>query len=411
MKYLNFGSCNIDNVYSLDHIVRPGETIRSEKLTLFPGGKGLNQSIALARAGVEVYHAGCVGIDGDMLLDILRENGVDTTYLRRVNEKNGHAMIQVSKEGDNSIVIYAGSNAMISCEHIDDALAHFEKGDVLLLQNEINNLEYLIDSAYKKEMFIILNPSPINDTIFKLDLSKLSCLILNEGEMRDISGKTDIYEGIEYFERNFPKLRIMLTLGKDGCIYAFEKERVFHPIFEVNTVDTTAAGDTFTGYFAAELSSGSDIPTRLRLASCAAAISVSRHGAAPSIPTRPEVLETLKNMNPKQTDKSIDRIKAMICKYVQDNLTSASLGELSELLGYSEVYTGVLTKRIFAMTFTKLVQDRRLSFAADLLRTSELPISDIIKLSGYENESYFRGKFMEKYKQRPLEYRKKKEKS
>ena len=134
MKILNFGSCNIDYVYSLDHIVRVGETETTNKLEIFPGGKGLNQSIAASKAGVKVYHAGCVGYDGNLLTDILSENGIDISYLRKTPEKIGHAVIQVSNKGENSIFLYPGSNEMVSEDYIDDVLENFDSGDIILLQ-------------------------------------------------------------------------------------------------------------------------------------------------------------------------------------------------------------------------------------------------------------------------------------
>lgn len=404
MKFLNFGSCNLDYVYSMDHIVRVGETQSSEKLSIFPGGKGLNQSIALARAGIPVYHAGCVGEDGELLLDTLSESGVDLSYIRRVEEKNGHAIIQVSREGENSIFLYAGSNAMISEEYVDSVLADFGKGDYLLLQNEINNLNYIIDKAYEREMFIVLNPSPINEIIHGIDFSKLSCIILNEGEMADITDCTDIDESLEILTKKYPKLHIMLTLGKNGCIYRYESEKCFHPIFETVAVDTTAAGDTFTGYFVCELARGSDIRKILRVASCASAITVSRHGAAPSIPTREEVdeaLETMKTQNAAQADSTLGKI----LKYIGENMADASLERLSEILGYSTVYTGTLTKKLSGMTFKKILQEQRLVRAAGLLRSTEMSVGEVIRTVGYENESYFREIFTEKYGCKPLEYK------
>ena len=132
MKILNFGSCNIDYVYSLDHIVEAGETETSYKRETFPGGKGLNQSIAVAKAGAKIYHAGCTGCDGDILSDILSENGVDISYLKKVSENNGHAVIQVSAKGENSIFIYPGSNEAVSKDYIDAVLENFGQGDIIL---------------------------------------------------------------------------------------------------------------------------------------------------------------------------------------------------------------------------------------------------------------------------------------
>ena len=165
MKILNFGSCNIDFVYKLDHIVTIGETETSNSMQVFPGGKGLNQSVALAKAGMEVYHAGCIGTDGEMLTDVLESNGVDISNIKKVDEKTGHPIIQVSSKGDNSIFLYSGSNAKITEEFVDEVLDKFQKGDMLLLQNEINKIDYIIEKAYKKGMCIIFNPSPYNDEI------------------------------------------------------------------------------------------------------------------------------------------------------------------------------------------------------------------------------------------------------
>lgn len=150
MKILNFGSCNIDFVYNLDHIVAIGETETSNSMQVFPGGKGLNQSVALAKAGMEVYHAGCIGTDGEMLTAVLESNGVDISNIKKVDEKTGHAIIQVSNKGDNSIFLYSGSNAKITEEFVDEVLDKFQKGDMLLLQNEINKIDYIIEKAYKK---------------------------------------------------------------------------------------------------------------------------------------------------------------------------------------------------------------------------------------------------------------------
>ena len=116
MKILNFGSCNIDYVYSLDHIVKVGETETTYKMNIFPGGKGLNQSIAAAKAGITIYHAGCVGEDGDMLTSLMAESGVDTAFVKKTSGKNGHAIIQVSAKGENSIFLFPGSNEKVSIE-------------------------------------------------------------------------------------------------------------------------------------------------------------------------------------------------------------------------------------------------------------------------------------------------------
>lgn len=293
MRILNFGSCNLDYVYSLHHIVAPGETEASADMQIFPGGKGLNQSIAAARAGVEVYHAGCVGEDGQLLLDTLTESGVDVGYLKRVRIKNGHAIIQVTGDGENSIVLYAGSNAMITEDLIDKVLADFSPGDILLLQNEINLVPLIAEKAHKKGLYTILNPSPFNEKIGDVNLNHISCLILNEVEAKGFSGEVETEKILHFFREKYPKLKIMLTLGKNGCVYCDGEQTIPHPAFSVKAVDTTAAGDTFTGYFAAGLANGMAMEKILKTASAAAAISVTKNGAAPSVPYMAEVLEFL----------------------------------------------------------------------------------------------------------------------
>jgi len=196
MKILNFGSCNIDYVYSLDHIVAPGETETTTTMNIFPGGKGLNQSIAAARAGSEVFHAGCIGADGDFLADMMSESGVNTKYLKKVDGKNGHAIIQVTSSGENSIFLYPGSNEMVTKEYIDTVISNFEAGDILLLQNEISNVSCIVEKAFDKNMCIMLNPSPFNEKISEIDFSKLSYLLLNEIEAKCISGSSSVDEAI-----------------------------------------------------------------------------------------------------------------------------------------------------------------------------------------------------------------------
>lgn len=297
MKILNFGSCNVDHVYTMDHIVAPGETQTTYSLEIFPGGKGLNQSIAAARAGADVYHAGCIGEDGGLLLDILSENGVDTAHLRKVEGKNGHAVIQVGRDGENSIFLYPGSNEKITDEHIDSVLSDFGRGDLLILQNEINSLETIISKASEKEMTVLLNPAPFNETIPNLNFEVISYIVLNETEAKGLSGSDDPSVCLEYFAEKHPHLKVILTLGEKGCIYMENRNRTYQSAYKVTAVDTTAAGDTFTGYFAAGLADGKPIPEILKTASAASAITVSRMGAAPSVPTMVEVEDFLKERN------------------------------------------------------------------------------------------------------------------
>ena len=291
MRILNFGSLNIDYVYSVDHMVREGETLASGGMTVNPGGKGLNQSIALSRAGAKVCHAGLIGEDGGFLKKLLRQNGVDVSRVRDCPGKNGHAIIQVDRQsGRNCILLYGGSNQSMTKAFAAEALEGFGAEDMLLLQNEINELDAIIDLAYAKGMRIVLNPSPYNDRIERCDLSKVSCFLINEVEGAQISGgREDPEEILDAIRAKYPVAEVVLTLGDRGAVYMREGERVKQRAYRVPAVDTTAAGDTFTGYFLTAMAEGRRADEAMDLASRASAISVMRRGAAPSIPTRTEV--------------------------------------------------------------------------------------------------------------------------
>ena len=294
MKVLNFGSLNLDYVYDVDHFVREGETISSADMNVFCGGKGLNQSVALAKAGVKVYHAGAVGsADGAMLLEALSEVGVDISYIKRYDVPSGHAIIQKNRAGNNCILLYGGANQNIDIDFIKEVLKDFDKGDILLLQNEVSNLSLIIDEGYKRGMRIVLNPSPLNEKIFECDLEKVEYLILNEIEAADILGASDTGEDelIEKLTKRFPGMKIVLTLGEKGSVYVDKTQKIRQEIYKTDVVDTTAAGDTFTGYFIAGIVAGTDVAASLKQAARAASITVSRKGASPSIPFYREVCE------------------------------------------------------------------------------------------------------------------------
>lgn len=295
MRILNFGSCNIDYVYSLDHIVRPGETERTNLMEVFPGGKGLNQSIAAARAGADVCHAGFIGPEGECLRTLLQESGVDVTYMQMTKEKNGHAIIQVSAEGENSIFLYPGSNEVLTESYIDSVLTDFTPKDMVVLQNETNLTDYIVDKAYEKGLLVALNPSPCNVRIKRIDLHKISYLILNEVEAADLTGCQSVEDSLSVFRSKYPHLTVVLTCGKQGSTLQNDTERLHQCAYPVDTVDTTAAGDTFLGYFLSGVAGGSSYSHALRSAAAAAALAVTQKGAAPSIPTADRVEAFLKD--------------------------------------------------------------------------------------------------------------------
>ena len=405
-RILNFGSCNIDYVYELDHIVAPGETEASSDLRVFSGGKGLNQSIAVARAGGAVFHAGQVGEDGAMLLDVMTESGVDVTNVKTVNTRTGHAIIQVTRDGENSIFLHSGANRSLTEPFIDGVLSKFGSDDILILQNEINLVEKIVRKAYGRGMRIMLTPSPINEDMLKLDLSMISYLLLNETEARALSGSENAENGVAQLCGRYPDLKIVLTMGKNGCVYRSATERYYHPIFKVDAVDTTAAGDTFAGYFIAATADGVPPELAIKRASAAAAIAVSRKGAAPSIPKLNEVLQAMRTMTLNKNTLDDKRQTEIILGYVTKNIRTARLSELSSILGYSKPYTSAVVKRLTGKAFSALLEDKRCEYAAELLADTPLPIEEIIYRVGYANESFFRDLFRKRYEKSPLEYRK-----
>lgn len=289
MKILNIGSLNLDYVYRVDHIIVPGETQTTFDMQTFCGGKGLNQSIALAKAGAKVYHGGVIGEDGEAFLNLCKENGIDTSCIKSIPGKSGHTIIQVDKNAQNCILLYGGANRSLTREYVDEVLSHFDKEDILLLQNEVNQLDYIIDRAYEKGMTIVLNPSPFDDHLSTCDLSKISLFLMNEIEGEQITKESEPDIILQVMAKTYPNAKVVLTLGKDGAIFFDGNEKYRQEIFEVKAVDTTAAGDTFTGYFLAGMLEGLEIAEILRRSAKASAIAVTRDGAVASIPTLEEV--------------------------------------------------------------------------------------------------------------------------
>lgn len=293
MKYLVFGSLNIDRTYSVPHFVAAGETMSAGKMELFCGGKGFNQAVALARAGKEVWFAGAVGTDGQMLLDALAADGIHAQYVKRTEGASGHAVIQVDPNGQNCIIILAGANGEITEADVDTVLADFGAGDLIVLQNEITNVAYILRQASEKGMIVALNPSPCDEKIGTYDMSYVNYLLVNEVEGSLIAGCEDPGTILDKLHGDYPHMNVVLTLGSRGAVYC-GADGVRHScgIYRTGAVDTTAAGDTFTGYFLAEITGSGNAEAALQQASIASGISVSRKGASPSIPSCQEVRGT-----------------------------------------------------------------------------------------------------------------------
>ncbi len=292
MRFLNYGSVNIDLIFTVDHIVKGGETLQSTSLTRSAGGKGANQSAALAKAGATVFHAGKVGRDGDFLLQLLTSYGVDVSHIRTYDGATGQALIQLDANKQNAIILYSGGNGAITTDEIDQTLEHFGFGDVLVLQNEIVHIDYLIKNAKRRGMKVCMNVAPFDPSALSLPLELIDILVVNEIEgagLADMRQTSDYKAILERLVTRYPASEILLTIGKQGCWYAFKDLRVHHDIYDTPVVDTTAAGDTFIGYYLASIARGCSIRQALQYASKAAGLAVSRPGAMASIPLAEEV--------------------------------------------------------------------------------------------------------------------------
>ena len=289
MKIVNFGSLNVDHVYAVEHFVGPGETIASSRYSRFCGGKGLNQSIALGRAGAVVVHAGMIGADGEFLRDVLNATGVDTSLVRHSDSATGHAVIQVTPQGENAIIVEGGANHQIDQSLIDETMTLLSSGDWLLVQNELNGVEKIMAAATGRGINVALNPAPMTSTVKDYPLEGLNTLIVNEVEGAQLTGGERPEEIVNHLLSRHPGIRVVLTLGEKGAIFADSDSWIEQKSFPVTPVDTTAAGDTFIGYFLPAIAQGQTPQAALRLGCLAASLCVTKNGAADSIPTRMEV--------------------------------------------------------------------------------------------------------------------------
>jgi len=292
-KLINLGSLCIDNVYSVTTIATVGETVASQNHAVFPGGKGLNQSLAASKAGVDVHHIGCVGEDGIWLKELLADAGVNVSDVRQVEIRSGHAVIQVDSAGQNSIVISGGANRSIQPLDRDVALTLSQPGDWLLLQNEINDIEALLQEASDRDVNIAFNVAPVDGREKNYSLDAVELLIVNEVEAAALAQETDLEIALDALCGRYPTTHVVLTLGRDGLLHGIGGHREKLAAYRVEAVDETAAGDAFVGYLMAGLLSGEDYLKALQLGSAAGALAVTQRGAASSIPEYADVLAML----------------------------------------------------------------------------------------------------------------------
>ena len=291
MKVLCFGSANLDHVYKVDHFTVPGETQGCLEYNIKCGGKGVNQAIAMALAGNDTYFAGIIGSDGGLLKDALVDKGVHIDYMKISNKPPGHAIIEVDQSGQNHILLYGGTNKEIDFEYIDEVLSHFSKGDIVVLQNEINNVPYIIERCYEKEMKSFFNASPYDIAVKNYPIEKVTWLVVNETEGAALSNEEDYEKIIQTLKQKYPHTHILFTMGKEGSRVLTDKEDIKVEALKVNAVDTTGAGDTYIGYFVRGIVEEMPLLETAQMATKASAIAVTRFGAVDSIPNYEEVFE------------------------------------------------------------------------------------------------------------------------
>lgn len=291
MKVLCFGSANLDHVYKVDHFTVPGETQGCLEYNIKCGGKGVNQAIAMALAGNDTYFAGIIGSDGGLLKDALVDKGVHIDYMKISNKPTGHAIIEVDQSGQNHILLYGGTNKEIDFEYIDEVLSHFSKGDIVVLQNEINNVPYIIERCYEKEMKSFFNAAPYDIAVKNYPIEKVTWLVVNETEGAALSNEEDYEKIIQTLKQKYPHTHILFTMGKEGSRVLTDKEDIKVEALKVNAVDTTGAGDTYIGYFVRGIVEEMPLLETAQMATKASAIAVTRFGAVDSIPNYEEVFE------------------------------------------------------------------------------------------------------------------------
>ena len=290
MKIVNLGSLNVDHVYRVDHFLLPGETKASQSLTTNAGGKGLNQSVAASRTGVDVYHAGYYGTGSEILIDALNRAGVKLDLMEQKDMPNGHAIIQVDDAGQNCILLFGGTNVCLTEEYVDRVLDACTPDDILLLQNETNLIPYIIETAAARGIPTAMNAAPMDEGVKAYPIGKLRYLIVNEIEGAALAGGDSFEETMANLIAAYPNTGILLTLGSAGAWFHDGGRDIRMGCCKVpKVVDTTAAGDTFLGYFLAGMLDKLDPAQALRRATFASALTIQKPGAADSIPNVGEV--------------------------------------------------------------------------------------------------------------------------
>lgn len=281
----NLGSINADNFYYLRHLPKAGETIAAEDFRQGLGGKGANMSVAAARAGTRIMHIGAVGPDGKWAVERLLEYGVETQHIHMTSTPTGHANICVADDGENSIVLFAGANHAVTDRMIGAALSEASPGDFLLMQNETLGQEFAAPTAKTLGMRVAYAAAPFEADVVAQVLGNVDLLVLNQGEAAEL--ETALGQSLD----QLPVDDVIVTMGADGCKWVSNKGKseTYFPAYPVDAIDTTGAGDTFTGYLIAALDRRLTMPDAIILAMQASALMVMRQGTADVIPDLKEI--------------------------------------------------------------------------------------------------------------------------
>lgn len=284
MAIWNLGSINADIVYAVPHILAPGETLSSTGRETFLGGKGANMSVAAARAAAHVNHIGAVGRDGEWAIERLLEYGVDTRNIAVLDTDTAQAIIMVDPHGENAIILHPGANVEIPQTTLQTAMAEAQTGDWLILQNETNLQRTAAKLAKQMGLHVGYAAAPFDAERVMAVLPYIDFLILNAVEaaqLQEATGKAP---------DDLPVRDVIVTLGADGADWYGTSGKQHFDAIDVDPVDTTGAGDTFTGYVVAGLDRGMTMEQAIALATKAGALMVTRHGTADVIPDLSEVL-------------------------------------------------------------------------------------------------------------------------
>ncbi|TNJ45541.1 ribokinase [Phaeobacter sp. B1627] len=287
MAIWNLGSINVDMVYALPHMPEPGETLAATSFDQGLGGKGANMSVAAARAGAHVCHIGAIGPEGKWTVDRLTEYGVDTRHIAQTDTPTGHAIIAVDPAGENQIILFPGANRALTDSQIGQALSAANSGDILLMQNETNMQAEAAKIGKQLGLRVAYAAAPFDANAVQAVLPFTDLLFLNEVEAAQLAGATG--QAVQDLGVD----DVIVTLGAKGARHFDARTNTVKdiPALSVTPVDTTGAGDTFTGYVLAALDRGLPMAQAMALAARAGALMVTRHGAADVIPDLKEVQE------------------------------------------------------------------------------------------------------------------------